>query len=244
MKKLMILMLAAVFLSAAPAWGLDLNLTGAGSGAVNGAFFTTNDFAATGSGVIYSFVRVQSNETIVQGYNTDGRPLPYDENNSPTFTRSLQLTSVPIVNMGGTNYREFFLDINQLNNSPNISLDRLIVWLAASGDYKGATLNPAGSSLVYSLDIGVNGDSSVLLNYALNSGSGSGDLFVYIPDSLFVGGTYVYLYSQFSLNNDGFEEWAVRSATPPPPVPEPTSMLLLGLGLVGLAGAGRFQKVI
>ena len=66
-------------------------------------------------------------------------------------------------------------------------------------------------------------------------------MYAYIPDSFFTG-TYVTLYSQFGnnfANNDGFEEWAVRTAVippPPPPAPEPATMLLLGLGLVGMAG--------
>ena len=80
-------------------------------------------------------------------------------------------------------------------------------------------------------------DETVNLNYNLNSGSGSGDLFVYIPDSLFVGGTFVTLYSKFEPNNDGFEEWAVRTTDPISPAPEPGSIIAWlictsGLGLV------------
>jgi hypothetical protein len=52
----------------------------------------------------------------------------------------------------------------------------------------------------------------VLLDYRLNSGSGSGDMLMYIPESVFAGGSFVYLYSLFGElhpGNAGFQEWAV-----------------------------------
>jgi hypothetical protein len=85
---------------------------------------------------------------------------------------------------------------------------------------------------LYDLDTG--GDNWIKLNYRLNSGSGAGDMYAYIPESSFVGLSpdgYVYLYSKFGQNNAanaGFEEWAVRtgvSQAPPPPAPVPLSSL-------------------
>ena len=96
--------------------------------------------------------------------------------------------------------------------------------------------------MIYDLDAGE--DSYVLLNYKLNHGSGSGDMFAYVPDDLFVGGSYVYLYSMFGVNNANtadFEEWSIRLAggdTPPtpPPVPVPGAVVL---GMFGLFMAGK-----
>src|SRR5262249_57588914 len=59
------------------------------------------------------------------------------------------------------------------------------------------------------------------MNYRLNSGSGAGDVLVYVPDALLTaaGGNYVYLYSRFGDTagaNAGFEEWAVLNRGAPP----------------------------
>src|SRR5262249_35951199 len=87
--------------------------TTAGScGTIGGAIFQQSTPQPTGTGVIRSFVRVQGHSDVEQGYNTDARPLQFDENNSPQFTRSLQLGFVPRVVIKGVAYREFLLDIN------------------------------------------------------------------------------------------------------------------------------------
>ncbi|HEY1378620.1 MAG TPA: SdrD B-like domain-containing protein [Gemmataceae bacterium] len=210
--------------------GTVLDLTAHGSsGTINGAIFQQSDAQPTGSGVIHSFVRLQTNAATEQGYNTDGRPLQFDENKSPVFTRSLQVGDVPLVSVGGVLYREFLLDVNQKASAPLISLDQLRVYVGDTPDatgYDATTRQLAGLDAVYDLDAG--GDNWVKLNYRLNSGSGSGDMTVLIPASLLGSdpGRYVYLYSAFGENqaaNSGFEEWSVRvvggaggSSQPPP----------------------------
>lgn len=223
---------------------MALDLTAGGSGTVNGAFFTTTDNQSTGTGVIQSFVRVQDNG-MADGYNTSARPLLYDENSSPQFTRDLPFSAVPIVNIGGTNYREFLLDINQQGASPLLSLDKLEIRVASSGGLTG-TWGTFGTQ-VYSLDT-ASVDNVILLNYGFNSGSGSGDMFAYIPDAVFGNAQFVYLYSLFGATggayaeNDGFEEWAVRS-TQTLPVPEPGTyaMMIAGLGVIAYTARRRRQ---
>src|SRR4051794_6024686 len=97
------------------------------SGVIGGALFTQSQARPTGTGAIDSFVRVQAqgNKTVEQGYNTSARPLAYDENNSPQFTRSLKVADVPSVMIGGQKYREVLLDINQKASASLLSLDEL-----------------------------------------------------------------------------------------------------------------------
>ncbi len=220
-----------------------VDLTARGSeGWINEARFRQCDAQPTGTGVIRSFVRVQTanaSGTLEQGYNTDGRPLQFDENKSPQFTRSLRLDDVPHVDIDGIVYREFLLDINQRSSQPLLSLDELRVYVGTAPDllgYDPGTHQLAGLSPVYDLD--ADGDSWIKLNYRLNAGSGAGDIFAYIPERAFEQAQaptdgYLYLYSKFGLNhaaNSGFEEWAVRTNAPALPPPSP------GSGLASLSG--------
>ena len=64
---------------------VDLTLPGS-SGDVDGALFFQADPQPTGSGTIRSFLRIQSaaaHDVVQQGFNTDARPLQFDENKSP-----------------------------------------------------------------------------------------------------------------------------------------------------------------
>src|SRR5439155_18422253 len=106
-----------------------LNLTAGGSGTINGALFETNQVQPTGSGVIHSFVRISSNNAVEQGYNTDGRPLQFDENSSPTFTRSQAKADLQIVSKNGVDYYAFLLYINQQDSNPLLSLSELVIYI-------------------------------------------------------------------------------------------------------------------
>lgn len=224
------------------------------------------DAASTGTGVIDSFVQISSNQDFEQAYNTNVNGT-LDNGSSPTFNHTLLLSAVPIVELNGTNYYEFLLDINQNGKSPFLPLDDIQLVTGAVDNPSVTTCNGGGScpgaidltgTPIYRLDS--NADRTILLDFSLNHGSGSGDMFMYIPVSAFSGGPNVYLYSNFGSEtypaNDGFEEWAVRKtssagcgapgqpACPPPPegIPEPSSILLLGSGLFGLFGFSASRK--
>ncbi|MCI0700293.1 MAG: MSCRAMM family adhesin SdrC [Planctomycetia bacterium] len=182
------------------------------------------DAQPTGTGYLNSFVRVQSAAAggyAEQGYNTTARPLQFDENNSPQFTRGITLGEVPQTIVNGVVYREFLLDVNQKSSAPYLSVDQVQVFLGGSADLTGYDTTArtlAGLGAVFDLD--ANGDVSLKLDYRLNSGSGSGDMTLLIPEAAFAGvdpGTFVYLYSKMgelagATANAGFEEWAVKKA--------------------------------
>jgi hypothetical protein len=192
---------------------LDLTTPGA-IGSINDAIFRQYSPQPTGTGVIDSFVRIQSIKGAVQqGYNSDYRKVQFDENTSPQFTRSLALADVPVVDIGGIDYREFLLDINQKASQPLLSLDELRIFMGNAPNltgYNPSTQQLAGLTATYDL-----GSNWIKLDSRLHQGSGVGDMIADIPTSAFTGGSYVYLYSKFGVNdmpNGGFEEWAAGSA--------------------------------
>ena len=197
-----------------------LDLTTAGAfGGLSGGRFQQYDARPTGTGQIDSFLRIQgrSAQSATQtGFNTSARPLQFQENKSPQFTRDLRTADVPAVTIGGVRYREFLLDINQKASQPLLSLDQLKVFVADAGGRTGydvATGKLSGLAPVYDLD--ATGDNRVILDYRLNHGSGSGDMLFYVPEAALAGGAYVYVYSKFGeqyASNAGFQEWATRTA--------------------------------
>ncbi|OHB68231.1 MAG: hypothetical protein A2Y77_01675 [Planctomycetes bacterium RBG_13_62_9] len=214
---------------------VDLTAIGS-SGSINGAYFEQIDPSSTGTGLITSFVRIQKNP-IERGYNTSHRPVEFDEKTDGNFTRSLLLGAVPLVMKNDALYREFLLDIHEAGGTQGLlSLDTIEIYLAGAGDLTGY---PNLGTKIFDLDAG--GDAWILLDGNLTSGSGAGDMFAYIPNSLFTGGPYVYLYSQFGASEssacgaDGtFEEWAVRigveMSPPPSHTPVPGALLLAFTG--------------
>jgi len=214
----------------------EYDLTTLGSTAeINDAWFYQYDpDSSTGTGLIQSFVRIQATGS-ESGYNTDWRPVQFDELTSATFTHSLLLSDVPIVNIDGVDYREFLLDINENSGGSHelLSLDILKLYTADTGD-----LHDYASWGTPLYDMDELADNWITLDYNLNAGSGGGDMLAYIPNDLFAGAEdYVYLFSEFGVHSSsdaGFEEWAVRMGGPVVPVPAGLVLGMLGLTVAGV----------
>jgi uncharacterized repeat protein (TIGR01451 family) len=189
--------------------------TATSSGSLNGALFHEFDPSnSTGTGLINSFVRIQASGT-ERGYNTLGT----SEFDTTSGSQAIQISDVPLVTIDNVNYREFFLDANQSNGSPLISLQQLQVFLGSTGDLTGYPSFGGQATQIFDLDVGPDGDSRIDIDTSLFPGSGHGDLLVFIPDNLFAGpNQFVYFYSAFGAanpptdgfaSNGGFEEWSV-----------------------------------
>lgn len=209
----LIVVLAVLLFGTTRAGADDLNLTNPGaSGSLGGALFFQADPQPTGTGVIDPFVRLSNNGS-EQGFNTDHNPLRGDlaDVKAGGWTHSLLVGTLMPERLDGMLYLRFLLDINQTGANPLLSLDELRIYTATDPAISGnAELSAA--NLVYDMGAG----NRVLLDYSLNSGSGSGDMFLFVPAESFAGldDQYLYLYSKFGASggkyaaNDGFEEWA------------------------------------
>ena len=230
-------------LASSGAFAEQLNLTLGGSGSFNGADFVSDLSQAAGTGFLASFVRIQRTGT-EQGYNTSGRPVPFDEKTDPNHTHDLQLGQIPIV---GDCY-EFILDIAEPNSFPDslLSLDDIQIYTSPVPSQTTTDIASLGIKR-YDMDFGASGeDNHILLDHDFAEGSGKADMKALIPVSYFAGASpsdFVYLYSRFGLqagaeagsdSADGFEEWAI--------VPEPASAALALAGLLCWSLGHRYRR--
>ncbi len=234
-----LMLLTAAGLQAAT---LDLSTASVSSGSINGAQFFNNSVVGFGSGVAVDFLTFDSS-----GYNTEGTIEFGTGNRHDAINRS----TLQLVDIGGTLYREFAFDMNEPGNGNSLlSLDTVEIYISNVGNLTG--YNFAGAaSLIYDMD--ANEDSWIKLDAALQGGPGSGssDLLMYIPDSLFAGSLYgddpfVYLYSETGgqggalANHAGDEAWVyMSSSVANTAVPLPAAVWLFISGCIGLFGISR-----
>jgi len=255
---------AALVPGSASAIIIDLTATPTSAGAsvttADGVVWSQTDQQPTGTGVIKPFLRIQDSSSpagrITEGYNTSLAPLPMDDlGTADQWVHDVLYATVD----KSSGFVKLLLDANQTGTDPKLTLSKLVVWRATIPAGNTATTLAQLTALLgtpaYSMDASL-GDSQVNLavqntnGFDANNGSGSGDLYVNIPVSKFGGsGAFLVLYSEFGdggdpnyVNNDGFEEWAIK--TGPQGVPDGGStLILLGSAFSGLALIASRRKL-
>lgn len=232
------------------------------AGALNGAIFRraeASDDTNSGSGVFRDLYSLQDSP-VEQGYN---RPIKQVWDSSVLGGTSHLLTLGDLKPDASGNFFVFTVDANEKNNATErfISLDEFQIYVEDDAQL-GVDNNLPGSvgnlgdlgDKVYDMDLGNHGESTVLMDYSTSNGSGSFDMFVYVPVSAFADHTdpnaYIYLYTEFGGYTDsptsfiadaGGEQIAAYTdfsgdGTPPllevPPsiLPEPHSAMLAAAG--------------
>jgi hypothetical protein len=245
------LIAAGMLTVASLAQAIVVDLGSDGSGTINGAIFQTNDDHPTGTGVYNPFLTVQ-NKGWEQGYNS-GSNNNFDTKRVPQWNHEIQFSDLQATVINGVQYIGFSVDINESNSQPLISLDALRVYISPTLQTSTSTdgngfFNGSLGTLVYDL-----GGNQVIYNDQ-NTGSGGGDINIYIPVSAFLNAgvqadDYIYMYQRWG-NTDstdgGFEETAlIRGLTP---VPEMSALfpivgLLVAVGSTHILRRRRMAKV-
>lgn len=207
----------------------DLTSLGA-EATIDNAIYRQIDPQSTGTGLIDPFVQVQTGGSTPteSAYNTTVNGT-LDVGEPDNFNHAITIADIPFVDVGGTLYAQFVLDINESDGGPAndrfLSLDDVQLFLDGTANSStesvvGGVLQHDGD-LVYRLDTGM--DNWIALDFQLGSGSGSGDMELLINADVFDGydnDTNVVLYSVFGLQgvdpgdfegnfgaSDGPEEW-------------------------------------
>src|SRR5205823_2968469 len=240
-----LLVAAGALLFATGARATVVDLINGDSGTITNSYGTaTFDFTQpqpTGTGVIQPFLRLQ-NDPNEQGYNTSGvtPAAPFDDK-AGIWTHDLTFADLmtTAVTINGQNYFKLLLDVNEPGGSKStISLDSLQFYTSSQGSLVTTDISTLGT-LRYSLSPG----DQILLDAARNHGSGSGDMYAYIPVSAFAGTAstdFVYMYCAFG-NTDpsqgGFEEWALVVN----PIPEASTLFPI-VGLLAAVFSTQFVR--
>jgi hypothetical protein len=244
-----------------------------------GVYFCDADIQPTGTGVFNPFLRTNPGGGLnpSSGWNTGAnKPWAQPNDADDSWTSALSASTLgtsanPVT--GNGSYAVFTVDINQEGqpgaDDSKLSLLQFQLFNCTSATYTslaspGCTsfLNVFGGQITYDANdrpIITGSTDWVDFDYKqTSSGSGAGDINVFVPFNLFAGTTNIALLDGWGtsgtvgsfVDNDGFQEWKAQlgtqtcpdGSTPGPGgncdiivTPEPASLLLFGLAGVGSA---------
>src|SRR5437764_4056986 len=240
-----LLIAAAALLITTSARATVVDLINGNSGTITNSYgtaiFEFTQPQPTGTGVIQPFLRLQ-NDPSEQGYNTSGvtPAAPFDDKAGP-WTHDLTFADLmtTAVTINGQNYFKLMLDVNEPGGTKSLlSLDQLQFYTSPNGSATTTNISSLGT-LRYSFSAG----DQVLLDAARNHGSGSGDMFAYIPVSAFAGTAstdFVYMYVAFGgtdPSQGGFEEFTLVVN----PIPEASTFFPI-IGLLAAVFSTQFVR--
>jgi len=200
--------------------------------------FEVGSIHPAGTGVFDPFLSIQNN-TWEQGYNTSAGA--FDTKREPQWNHEIHFSDLQVTTINNTAYFGFTIDVNEPNggNKALISLDALKIWTSATVQNSTSTdssgfFNGSLGTLRYDLD-----NNSVIYNHQ-HSGSGTADINVFVPVSLFAGAQandLIYMYQRWgntTSTEGGFEETRLIAGITP--VPEMNALFPI-VGLVTAVGA-------
>jgi len=226
------------------------------------------DTIPAGTGVFQPFLSYQRRVT-EEGVNTSqgGSGQGFlDDKRVPQWTHNLRLDELGTITRNGVSYYAFELDANETgvgNNNRLLSIDDIRIYTSTGSPFSGIHTDDELHAAIADDSLGTlryaQNEPNGTANYVLidasrrtegsTSGSGSSDMLVLVPTSLFAGAgahDFVTFYTINGVHDDagddgsdaGFEEW--RALTGTPSVPDGGSTLLL-LGSV-FASLGLFAR--
>lgn len=165
-----------------------------------------------------------------EGYNTDAA-VEFDTK-AGTWTHSIEVAEIPVIDCDGTGTGttlcwELFVDINESNSTPRISLNKVEIYYTDSPTLTGYPFTLPGDHNT-SLQYAFSDTGDAILIHDVNQGSGRGDLRYLVPltnitiptgcnyGNLAGCNTFFVLYSQWGAPSGtyaadgGFDEWKVK----------------------------------